>query len=706
MFESCTKCNIKKIECRKLVLIIILSITGVLVFSNCSYAQTSKTVPDSPTGLTATAISPTSVSLSWSPPQNNGGAVIIGYKIEYKVPTSDYTLLNKTGNVTQYTNKGLLTGTTYIYRVSAINSAGIGSPSLEAVATPKKTSSPPLNIPPNPPTSLTATSYSATQINLSWTSPTSNGGPPVTGYKIQYEIDFGNFTNLISNTGSSYTIYSHTGLTTIHTYTYRVFAIHSVGTSNSSNSSTAIPVQISTVPDPPTGLGAFSSSETSISLSWNPPKNTGGSSIVGYKIEYKTGSNAYSILVADTVSPATSYTQTGLTAGTTYSFRVSAINCIGMGGTSNEASAIPAKTFTPSGVTAIATSPTEIGLSWFPPSETYGEKITGYKIDQKLSPNVYDTIVDNTGLTTNYSIKNLVTGKTYTIVVTALFLGGGQSNPSTEVSATPTSTSALDSNSSSFSQCTSKPDPPTGLALKASQTSIKLSWIAPLNNGRSTVTGYKIEFKTSLGGWLILTPNAGNSTTYLHTGLSLDTYTYRVSTINLIGTSNPSNEASVSFFPKNSTAQVPSVPEFSGGTIIVPNTDFSLIYSAVGGHILGATVDKDTFSLHIKMGAKSDGVLFMQLPRDLIDSKKADGSDDVYYVLADKQPAKFNETKSTIYRTLGINFPAQTSEITIYGTYAIPEFPIASLVLIAALIPAIFFSRFLSNKKLARVFQS
>jgi hypothetical protein len=295
----------------------------------------------------------------------------------------------------------------------------------------------------------------------------------------------------------------------------------------------------------------------------------------------------------------------------------------------------------------------------------------------------------------------LVTGKTYTFEVTALFLGGGQSNPSAEVSATPTSTSSLASISSSSSQCTSKPDPPTGLDLKASQTSVKLSWVAPLNNNKSPVTGYKIEFKTSLGSWLVLTPNAGNSTTYLHTGLSPDTYTYRVSAINLIGTSNPSKEASVSLFPKNSIAQVPSVPEFSGGTITVANTAFSVSYNAVGGQILGTTVDKDTFSLHIKMGAKSDGVLFIQLPRDLIDSKKADGSDDVYYVLADKQPAKFNETRAAIYRALAINFPAQTNEITIYGTYAIPEFPMVSLALIAALIPAIFFSRFLSSKKLA-----
>ena len=689
------KCNIKKIEFRKLMLIVVLSVSSILLFSYGSHVQALQTVPDPPTGLTAIAISPTNVSLSWNPPQHNGSAAITGYKIEYKIPPSDYSVLTNTGNVTKYTHTGLTTGKTYVYRVSAINSIGTSNPSPEAIATPKKTSAPPANIPPNPPASLTATSYSATQINLSWTAPTSNSGPSVTGYKIQYKIDSGNFTNLVSNTGSSYTSYSHTGLTTTHTYTYRVFAINSVGTSNSSNTAIAIPMQISTVPDPPASLSAFPASATSISLSWNPPQNTGGSVIIGYKIEYKSSSNAYSVLVANTASPATSYTQTGLTAGTTYTYRVSAINCIGIGNPSNEAYAVPAKTFTPTGVTATAVSPTGIVLSWIAPSETYGQVITGYKIDRKISSNVYDTIVDNTGPTTNYSINNLVTGKTYTFTVTAIFSNGVESNPSSEASAT-TSTSTQTSSTQSLQQCASNPDPPTGVGAKiASPSSVKLSWIAPSNNGKSPVTGYKIEFKTSVGSWSVLAPNVGNNTTYQHTGLNADTYTYRVSAINSIGTGNPSKEVSVTLLPKNSTVpQTSMVPEFSGGSVTVTNTDFSISYTVVGGKILDTVVDKDTLSLRVKMEVKSDGVLLIQLPRELIDSKKDDGSDDVYYVLVDKQPAKFNETRTAIYRTLAINFPAQTSEIAIYGTHIVPEFPIALLTLIIALIPAIFFSRY------------
>jgi len=411
------------------------------------YNAQAATVPDPPADLSAIPISPTVVSLSWSPPQHNGSSPITYYMIESKTATTSYATLITLGNVTKYNNTGLTTGKTYIYRVSAINSVGTSSPSTEAVATPTNTSAPPKNISPNPPTSLTATVYSGTQINLSWNPPPNNGGPPVTGYKIQYSLDSGNFANLVSNSGTAVTGYSHTGLSTGHTYTYKVFAINSIGTSNSSNTASAVPTQVLSAPYSPTGLTANSASSTSIILSWTVPQNNGGSQITGYKIEAKIGSGAYTVLVANTGSSSTSYLNKGLIAGSTYTYRVSAINSIGTSVPSYEASAKPSKTYVPTGVTAIAVSPTQIVLSWIPPSETYGQVINGYRIDQKLAPNVFNKIVDNTGPTTSHSITNLSTGKTYTFVVIALFSGGVESNPSQEASATPTSTSAPPSTS-------------------------------------------------------------------------------------------------------------------------------------------------------------------------------------------------------------------------------------------------------------------
>ena len=650
-------------------------------------------ISDPPTGLSAIPISPTSASLYWSMPQNNGGSPITGYKIEYKMPTTSYATLATPGNVTKYNSTNLITNTIYIFRVSAINSIGTSDPSNEAVATPKSNSRPPQNIPPNPPTGLVATSSSITQINLSWNPPTSNAGPPVTGYKIQFSIDSGNFTNLVANSGITSTSYSHTGVSSGHTYNYKVFAINSVGTSNSSNTVSISPVQVKSAPLPPASLSATASSPTSIILSWNAP-NDGGSAIIGYKIEAKIGSGAYTILVANTASSSTSYLNTVLKTGTTYTYRVSAINSIGTSNPSNEASATPAKTFVPSGVTATAVSPTEIDLSWAAPSETYGQPIGAYRIDQKFSTGIFDTIVDNTGMTTSYAIKNLKTDKTYTFVIIALFTNGGESNPSVEVSATPTVTStAPTSNPSSPSSAPqpSVPDFPTGLNVtKASPSSVQISWTSPSNNGKPPVTGYKIEFKAGSGPYSVVAANVGNDTSYLQTGLVPNTYTYRVSAINSAGIGNPSAEATITLA---SSTPPPPVIESYGGIQSVLGTDYSIGYNIVGGKVLEMTVDQSTFSLHVQVESKTGGSLSLNLPRELIDAKKLDGSDDVYLISEGKQILNFTETRADNVRTLVITYPAGTNDVSIYGTHVVPEFPIAITILVVGFVTTMLFSR-------------
>ena len=77
--------------------------------------------------------------------------------------------------------------------------------------------------------------------------------------------------------------------------------------------------------------------QTQIHLSWSAPSDDGGTTITGYRIEASTNSSAWSDLVANTRSSATSYSHTGLTAGSTRHYRVSAINSAGTGTASNVA---------------------------------------------------------------------------------------------------------------------------------------------------------------------------------------------------------------------------------------------------------------------------------------------------------------------------------------------------------------------------------
>jgi len=92
------------------------------------------------------------------------------------------------------------------------------------------------------------------------------------------------------------------------------------------------------VPDAPTSLSATATAHNAIDLSWSAPGDDGGASITGYKIERKVGAGSWSDLVADTGTTSTTYSDTGLTAETLYTYRVSAINSEGAGSASSEAS--------------------------------------------------------------------------------------------------------------------------------------------------------------------------------------------------------------------------------------------------------------------------------------------------------------------------------------------------------------------------------
>src|SRR5439155_10551757 len=188
-----------------------------------------------------------------------------------------------------YSDTGLSSATQYTYRVSAINGIGTGSSSNTAFATtlaPTITPPPPPPTPPSSPTGLAATAISTSQINLSWTAPSGT----VSGYEIERSTDGGtSWSSIVSNTGSTATTYSDTGLSSATQYTYRVSAINGIGTGSSSNTAFATtlaptitpPPPTPTPPSSPTGLTATAISTSQINLSWTAPSGT----VSGYEIE-------------------------------------------------------------------------------------------------------------------------------------------------------------------------------------------------------------------------------------------------------------------------------------------------------------------------------------------------------------------------------------------------------------------------------------
>jgi hypothetical protein len=113
-------------------------------------------------------------------PNLDGGSPITGYDV-YRgtTPGGEGSTPVATGVPSNsFTDTGLVNGTTYYYRVAAVNAVGTSPQSGEASATPKLT----VTV-PGAPTGLTANGGNAS-VSLSWTAPASTGGAAVTGYDI------------------------------------------------------------------------------------------------------------------------------------------------------------------------------------------------------------------------------------------------------------------------------------------------------------------------------------------------------------------------------------------------------------------------------------------------------------------------------------------------------------------------------------------
>ena len=106
---------------------------------------------------------------------------------------------------------------------------------------------------------------------------------------------------------------------------------------------TVIAAEAADKPGAPTGLSATANGQTEIDLLWTAPSDDGGADITGFRIEVSTDGSSWSDLVANTNSTSTSYSHTGLTAGSARHYRVSAINSAGTGPASEDASSTTAE---------------------------------------------------------------------------------------------------------------------------------------------------------------------------------------------------------------------------------------------------------------------------------------------------------------------------------------------------------------------------
>jgi chitodextrinase len=263
------------------------------------------TAPTVPTGLTETAATTTSISLSWTA-STDPDSPVAGYHV-YRGGID----IGMSASAS-YTDNGLLPSTGYLYRVTAYDPTG--NTSALSVGLIANTSTPVDTTPPSVPTGLAATGATTTSISLAWTAST-DPDSPVAGYNV-----YRGGTKIGTSTTTSY---NDSGLTANTTYSYTVSAFDP--TANTSAQSAPLttatnPPVDTTPPTVPMGLTKTGATASSITLGWTASTDP-DSPVAGY--------NVYRGTMKVGTSTTTSYTDTGLSVDTTYSYTVSAYDATG-----------------------------------------------------------------------------------------------------------------------------------------------------------------------------------------------------------------------------------------------------------------------------------------------------------------------------------------------------------------------------------------
>uniref|UniRef100_A0A8C9LT01 Receptor-type tyrosine-protein phosphatase S n=1 Tax=Piliocolobus tephrosceles TaxID=591936 RepID=A0A8C9LT01_9PRIM len=356
---------------------------------------TVKSLPKAPGTPVVTENTATSITVTWD---SGNPDPVSYYVIEYKSKSQDGPYQIKEDiTTTRYSIGGLSPNSEYEIWVSAVNSIGQGPPS-ESVVT--RTGE---QAPASAPRNVQARMLSATTMIVQWEEPVEPNGL-IRGYRVYYTMEpehpVGNWQkhnvddSLLTTVGS---------LLEDETYTVRVLAFTSVGDGPLSD-----PIQVKTqqgVPGQPMNLRAEARSETSIALSWSPPRQE---SIIKYELLFREGDHGRE--VGRTFDPTTSYVVEDLKPNTEYAFRLAARSPQGLGAFTPVVRQRTLQSISPKNFKVKMIMKTSVLLSWeFP--DNYNSP-TPYKIQYN------GLTLDVDGRTTKKLITHLKPHTFYNFVLT------------------------------------------------------------------------------------------------------------------------------------------------------------------------------------------------------------------------------------------------------------------------------------------------
>jgi parallel beta-helix repeat protein len=280
---------------------------------------------------------------------------------------------------------------------------------------------------------------------------------------------------------------------------------------------------IVSVPDAPTNTIAVAGA-SQVMVSWHPGSD-GGSAIIEYRILRSLVSGDYSAAVTAAVAPtATTYADSGVTAGTTYYYVVKARNAKGDSLASNEAMVVFGSGTLPPDSPTLSLFASSVGadyvcLAWIAPGNTGSSPITAYKVYRGTQPGGTSSLIATvTGAETTYYLDSgLAVGIYYYRVSAVNTIEGPRSN---EVVATA-------------GVVTGAPEKVTSISTSSHDNRIDLSWSAP-SQGASAITQYRVYRSTVPGNLVLIGLPTGTSYTD-GTVIKGQTYYYWIVAVNAQG---------------------------------------------------------------------------------------------------------------------------------------------------------------------------